>query len=120
MKENLKFIWERVKEKKIVHGVIILALLLIWLPNSIQDLITIPFLISLIGFKVYLSIAFVLIAAAIIFLNGKLGRIKSLLKRPKRQEIKKICKKMHKNENAVNKCIKNQVIKNFENDNKRN
>ena len=113
--EKIKFIWERIKARGLAHSIILIVLIIIWLPTlTPDDLITIPLLITLFGFRVYLTVALIIIAVSLVYLNGRLDKIKSLLKRPRKREIKKICKKMHKNESAVNKCIKKNVLRNFE------
>ena len=113
--EKLKFIWERIKARGLAHSIILIILVIIWLPTlTPDDFITIPFLIALFGFKVYITVALIIIAVSLVYFNGKLDKLKSLLKRPRKKEIKKICKKMHKNETAINKCIKKNVLRNFD------
>lgn len=110
--QQLKFIWERIKEKKLSHLIILIVLALIWLPTlTSEDLITIPFLITLLGFKVYLTITLIIVSLILIFFNGKFKAVKSLMKKPKESETRKICKKLYKTEKAINKCIKNNIKK---------
>jgi len=112
--EKLKFLWERAKARGLAHSIILIILIIIWLPTlTPDDFITIPFLITLLGFKIYITIALIIIAASLVYFNGKLDKLKSLLKRPRKKEIKKICRKIHKSETAINKCIKKNVLRNF-------
>jgi len=115
--EKLKFFWERIKEKKLGYLILLVILALVWLPTFTgEDLFTVIPLITILGFKVYLTIAIIIIGLLIFFVsNGKLNlkSIKSLFKKPKDKEVKRICAKMHKTETAVNTCIKRNVMKNF-------
>ena len=80
----------------------VLAIALIWLPNGIDDIITLPILITLFGFKVYLTIAFILIGVILFNFN----KIKPLINKPNGSEAERVCKKLYETEKDINVCIK--------------
>lgn len=115
MTPDLKFIWKRVKQRKLLYTVIVLVLALVWIPTGIDDFITIPFLITLFGYKVYLTIALILVGVLIFFtINGRINEAKELMKKPSREEAKKVCTALYKKEEDIRACIKKNVMKNFE------
>ena len=85
----------------------VLAIALIWLPSGIDDIITLPILITLFGFKVYLTIAFLIIG--IILFNFK--KIKPLMEKPNGSETERVCKKIYETEKEINACIRKNGVK---------
>ena len=105
---ELKFIWERIKQRKLGYLVIVIALALIWLPTFMpDDLIIIPLIMGFLGLKVYLTIAFIIIG--IILFN--FSKVKPLMKEPSESETERVCRKMHTAEKDINACIKKNGVK---------
>lgn len=100
---DFKFFWERLKQRKLGYLIIVIALVLIWLPTfAPDDLIIIPLIIGFLGLKVYLTIAFILIGVILFNFN----KVKPMMSKPNGSEARRICSKMHKTEEAINKCVK--------------
>ena len=109
---ELKFIWERIKEKKITYSVLVIIIALLWLPIGLSDIITLPILISIVGLRVYLTVALILLGImAFYWANGNLAKFKSLFKQPRMEEVTRICKKIHKSKASINNCINKNVKK---------
>ena len=107
---QFRFIWERIKEKKLAHSIVLIALLIVWLPTlTPDDFIFIPVLIKFLGFKIYLTIALILISLTLIFLNGKFSKVKSLTKNVTESEAERICKKIHSSKEAITECIAKNI-----------
>ena len=105
---EIKFVWERIKQRKLGYLVIVIALALIWLPTFMpDDLIFIPIFINFLGLKVYLTIAFIIIG--IILYNFK--KVKPLMENPSESETERVCRKMHMEEKDINACIKKNGVK---------
>lgn len=105
---EIKFIWERIKQRKLGYLIIVVALALIWLPTfAPDDWIFIPLIIGFLGLKVYLTIAFILIA--VILFN--FSKVKPLMSKPNGSETEKVCRKLHTTENEINACIKKNGVK---------
>lgn len=105
---ELKFIWERIKQRKLGYLIIVIALALIWLPTlTPDDWILIPLIIGLLGLKVYLTIAFILIG--VILFN--FSKVKPLMSKPSESEAERVCKKLHTTEQEINACIKKNGVK---------
>lgn len=105
---EIKFIWERIKQRKLGYLVIVIALALIWLPTlTPDDWVFIPLIIGFLGLKVYLTIAFILIG--VILFN--FSKVKPLMSKPNGSEAERVCKKLHDNENEINACIKKNGVK---------
>ena len=105
---QIKFIWERIKQRKLGYLVIVIALALIWLPTfTPDDWLFVPLIIGFLGLKVYLTIALILIG--IILFN--FSKVKPLMKEPNGAETEKVCRKMHTAEKDINACIKKNGVK---------
>src|SRR3990167_652306 len=105
---QIKFIWERIKQRKLGYLIIVIALALIWLPTlTPDDWFFIPLIIGFLGLKVYLTIALILIG--IILFN--FSKIKPLMKEPNEKETERVCRKMHTEEKDINACIKKNGVK---------
>ena len=105
---QIKFIWERIKQRKLGYLVIVIALALIWLPTlTPDDFVIVPLIIGFLGLKVYLTIALILIG--IILFN--FSKVKPLMKEPNGAETEKVCRKMHTAEKDINACIKKNGVK---------
>ena len=104
---QIKFIWERIKQRKLGYLVIVIALALIWLPTiTPDDLIFIPLIINFLGLRVYLTIAFIIIG--IILFN--FSKVKPLMEKPSESETERVCKKLHTAEKEINACIKKNGV----------
>ena len=100
---QIKFIWERIKQRKLGYLVIVIALALIWLPTlTPDDFVIVPLIIGFLGLKVYLTIALILIG--IILFN--FSKVKPLMKEPSESETERVCRKLHTTEKDINACIK--------------
>lgn len=100
---QIKFVWERIKQRKLGYLIIVIALALIWLPTfTPEELVVIPLIIGFLGLKVYLTIAFILIGVILFNFN----KVKPLMSKPNGSETERVCKKMYDNEKEINACIK--------------
>ena len=105
---EIKFIWERIKQRKLGYLVIVIALALIWLPTlTPDDWIVIPIIIGFLGLRVYLTIAFILIGVILFNFN----KVKPLINKPNGSEAERVCKKLYKTETEINACIKKNGVK---------
>ena len=105
---QIKFIWERIKQRKLGYLVIVIALALIWLPTlTPDDFVIVPLIIGFLGLKVYLTIALILIG--VILFN--FSKVKPLMKEPSESETERVCRKMHTEEKDINACIKKNGVK---------
>ncbi len=105
---ELKFIWERIKQRKLGYLIIVIALALIWLPTlTPDDWIFIPLIIGFLGLKVYLTIALILIGIILFNFN----KVKPLMEKPDEKEAEKVCKNLYKTEKEINVCIKKNAEK---------
>ena len=104
---QIKFVWERIKQRKLGYLVIVIALALIWLPTlTPDDWLFIPLIIGFLGLKIYLTIALFIIG--IILFN--FSKVKPLMSKPSESETEKVCKKLHTAEKDINACIKKNGV----------
>ena len=105
---EIKFVWERIKQRKLGYLVIVIALALIWLPTlTPDDWIFIPLIIGFLGLKVYLTVALVLIVIILFNFN----KVKPLMEKPNGKEAERVCKNLYKTENEINACVKKNAEK---------
>ena len=105
---EIKFVWERIKQRKLGYLVIVIALALIWLPTLMpDDLIIIPMIIGFLGLRVYLTIAFILIGVILFNFN----KVKPLMNKPNGSEAERVCKKLYETEKDINVCINKNSVK---------
>ena len=106
---ELKFLWQRMKEKKLYYLIGLLFIMIMFIPTgTLEDFFTVIFWVKIFGLKIYLFVVgTLLIILATVLLNNK--KAMSMLKKPSNSEAEKVCKKIHTNGKDVDVCVRNNT-----------